>query len=415
MRTSVLAPLQLTARLWWRHWPTLFVLVLAGFIADHWLLDLAAGIGVRNHVLGLCALSTVVLVQLVVVIAMFHSLRPSLRVLGAVAATAPPEPRRRGAIDGLSLVLAPFFAYYAAWGLLGDSVRQYSLRGLEIDPFGEHGMLLDALHARGIALVIAATWLLRWYAKRRARDGGAWWQLPVTLCEASWLFIGLFALDKLKDRVLDWWHARVFAHALDDLLQQAAAMLPTAHGLLAPVLSALRDVGLYALLPLVWLALAAMIFGRAIGDADAVAATHARLARLTARYRNLPALPKRIGEHFVEGYRKRLLPVADCVRLTLRAGGPLLVLLCVGYRALDWLALWGWIGATRLIGAHALPEWQLIGNALGLVLVDPLRLSPSLLVEPLRICLLAAVLETTLAAAHAPATDVAAPSVPAQA
>lgn len=414
MRTTFLAPLQLTARLWWRHWPTLFVFVLAGFLAEHGLLDLAAEIGVRNHVLGLCALSTVVLVQLVVAIAMFHSLRPSLPVLGAIALKPPPEARRR-ALEGLSLVLAPFFAYYAAWGLLGDSVRQYSLRGLEIDPFGEHGMLLDALHARGIALVIGATWLLRWYAKRRARGGGAWWPLLVTLCEASWLFIGLFALDALKDRVLDWWHARVFAHAVDDALQQAAALLPTMHGVFAPVLAALRDVGIYALLPLVWLALAAMIFGRSIGDADALAATDVRLVRLTARYRNLPALPKRIGEHFVEGYRKRLLPVADCVRLTLRAGVPLLVLLCVGYRAIDWLALWGWIGATRLIGPHPLPEWQVIGNALGLVLVDPLRLSPSLLVEPLRICLLAAVLETTLAAAREPASPAAPSSVPVQA
>jgi hypothetical protein len=420
MHPSFLAPLQLTGRLWWRHWPQLMLLVLLGYLANHVLLEAAVRVGLANHVLGLCVLSAAVLAELLVVIAMFHTLKPSLPRLGTLAtsSTASEPKQRPRALDGVSLVLAPFYAYYATWGFLGDSVRQYSLRGLELDPFGQHGQLLDAVHASGLLLVVGASWALRRFALRRAeRTQRAPWQLLVTLCEASWLFIGLFVISKWKEQFLSWWNSRVVVQAGHDTAQTLFLHLPPpAHSALVSAWGTAHDIALGALLPLVWLAMAAMIFGRDVRRADQLTASNARLAHIADRYRGLPALPHYIGEHFIKGYRTRLLPVANCVRLTLGAGITLLLGLCIGYRALHWLSLWAWIGVTHLIGAHSLDAWQPIGNALGLLLVDPLQINASLAVEPLRICLLAAVLESALAATEKKVVASQAPlSVPAQA
>src|SRR5262245_59505448 len=81
MRPPVLSALQLTGRLWWHHWPQLVLLVLIGYLANHVLLEGALQLGIANHVLGLCSLAVVVLVKLVVIILMFHALKPSLPVI----------------------------------------------------------------------------------------------------------------------------------------------------------------------------------------------------------------------------------------------------------------------------------------------------------------------------------------------
>ena len=77
------------------------------------------------------------------------------------------------------------------------------------------------------------------------------------------------------------------------------------------------------------------------------------------------------------------------------------MVLAVGYRALGWLSLWAWIGLTHVIGPHSIEAWQVIASVLGLRAGRSAADHASLIVEPLRICLLAAVLETAVAAASA--------------
>jgi len=103
-------------------------------------------------------------------------------------------------------------------------------------------------------------------------------------------------------------------------------------------MSALTNVALYALLPLVWFAMTALIYGREVRQADELLASNAASPALRSVNRGLPAVVHRGTEHFVKGYRTRFLPVVNCVRLTLTAGLPLLLLLCLGYRALNWLS-----------------------------------------------------------------------------
>jgi hypothetical protein len=386
-------------RLWWRCWPQLMLLVLLRNLIGSLLLDASVAVGLRNHALGLVALSVPVLVDLLLIVAMFHVLKPWLPSVAQPEARAPVEPppagRREAFLHGVALALVPFFAVYSAWGLLGNLVRSYSLRGLAQSDLGSSVVLLDAVGARGVVATVLSTWCLRHAAKvLDARRPRPWWKIAITLCEAIWLFLGLFVLTAWKRRLVDWWETRA-AHAwLADLADGVFGRVPAE---LVAALGAVWELFLFALLPLVWLALAALIYGVDVQRTDELTTASPRMRRLAEGYRRLPRLVHHAGERLVSGARTRFVPVVNGVRRVLVAGLPLLVILAVGYRALDWLSLWGWIGATHLIGPRPIEEWRIIGDVLGLVLVDPLRIAPSLVVEPLRICLLAAVLETMLA------------------
>ena len=396
-------PLQLirtTLRLWWRHWPPLLLLVLLGYLLNDWLLRIVVEIGLRNHVLGLSLLSPLVVIELAVVIAMFHVLRPSLP---ALTQALPATPGDTGTARGerltttLALALVPFFAYYAGWGLLGETVREYSLAGLERDPFGKYGPLLDALKSHGLVISVAASWLLRRYAKaREARKHSSGWQALIVLCEANWVFIGLFVITRGKDLLMKWLESRVvwqyFGGADADVA--APVLAPTLFDSLA---NAAQGMFFAALLPLVWLAITALIFGRDLGE-QSLLATNKRLEKIVGSYDRLPALLRQFADDFVKSYRTRYVPVANSVRLTLQAGLTLLLCFCVGYRALEWLSAQAWIGATQLIGAHAMDFWRAIGGGLALLVGGPAGTTPSIVFEPLRICLLAATLELGVAA-----------------
>lgn len=407
-------PLQLvrtTFRLWWRHWPPLVLLVLVGHVLDSWLLRGVVEIGLRNHVLGLSLLAPLVVLELGIVIAMFHVLRPSLPALTqpSAAAESVPAPRGDRLAGALALALVPFFAYYAAWGLLGETIRDYSLAGLARDPFGQYGPLLDALKSSGLVLSVAVSWLLRRYAKaREAQQHSPSWQALIVLCEANWMFLGLFVLARAKDLAMKWLHSRVvweyFGGASPDLAQPVVT--PT---LLDALGNAAQGLFFAALLPLVWLAIAALIFGRDLGE-RALLASNRRLERAVTGYDALPSPLKKFGDDIVKGYRTRYVPIANSVRVTLHAGLGLLLAFCVGYRALDWLSVQAWIASTQWIGPHAMEFWRPVGDALALVIGGPLSDAPSIVFEPLRICLLAATLELGVAAwqQREPATTAAA-------
>src|SRR5882672_6704971 len=90
-----LLPLATTGRLWWHCWPQLVLLVLFRNLLGSYLIDGAVAVGIRNHVLGLCALSLPVLVDLLLIVAMFHVLKPWLPVVGRLETIPAIEPPRQ--------------------------------------------------------------------------------------------------------------------------------------------------------------------------------------------------------------------------------------------------------------------------------------------------------------------------------
>jgi hypothetical protein len=402
---------QLFLRLWRQAWPVLLLLAALGSIANELLLPLAVRLGYLNSLAGFAVLSLLVLAKLVVTVLMFVSLRPYLpAVAGLRDLPEPPSPgsRRGGARDLIGLValaLVPFFAYYAAWGFLGDTVRDYSIRALAAAQLGERVSVLDVPLSLWLALAIGLAWAVRKLAKAaQARRPSPGWQFLVVACDANWIFVGLYALSRWKDTAWSWLKetAPPYLLILRDwtlsLIGQARAAMPEAVDLAPPPLgTSLQSLFFYALLPLVWLLMTATIYGYDAKDPAALARDR-RAAAALARWQAAPKLVRDFAEHFIAGYRSRYLPVVNSVRLAFGASLSVLIALVVGYRLIGFAAAWLWIGLTRLIGPLDLDSWQVIANAIAFLLGGPSDIRGGILVESLRICLLAAVMETAIAA-----------------
>ena len=398
---DIVRPLVLAARLLARFWPQLLLIGALGVIARDLLLEAAVAVGLRYPLGGMVVLSLVVLTKLVVVVTMFAVLRPGLPALASLrqdaADAAAQGPRQRDADHMLAVtaaVILPFFAYYAAWGFLGDTVREYSRLALDRVPFGERLQIFDLLQSRGLVAAILACWMVRWLAKRmNARSHAPWWRLLIVAADASWVFIGLYALDRWKNDFIAWIGA---GPLLEELSMGAPALSIAAHAAEGFVPVEFRPPGLfeqaqnlffYALLPIVWLVIAAIINGYDLSAARTSATVAPSRATTWRKWlRDFVA-------HFVGGYRTRYRPVWTCLKLTLSAGLGTLLAFIVAWRALAWAGAWIWYGATRTLGPYDPETWQVVAGAMAVFIGSPSDLDGGILLDAARIALLAAVLE----------------------
>ncbi|GAA1736987.1 hypothetical protein GCM10009681_04460 [Luedemannella helvata] len=109
------------ARLWWRHWPALIAVYLAGAAASAWLIRLAVVVSRTSGTAGLLVFFLAPLATMTSLAVMLLLVRPSL-------------PRLRDGGRGsagdlvrhLAALLVPFLAIYASLGMLRDDGSAYS-------------------------------------------------------------------------------------------------------------------------------------------------------------------------------------------------------------------------------------------------------------------------------------------------
>src|SRR5690606_7337570 len=148
---------------------------------------------------------------------------------------------------------------------LGDTVREYSRMALAQVAFGERLDIFTILQSGGVVLSIAVCWLVRFVAKRlNSRASHPYWRLVVVAADATWIFIGLYALSVWMDQSIRGLGAAstLQQHAFDLLSPRTGAW---AAGDFVPVEfrpvplgDQLQALFCYALLPMVWLVMAAV-------------------------------------------------------------------------------------------------------------------------------------------------------------
>ena len=399
---DIVRPLVLTARLLARFWPQLLLIAAVGMILRDLLLNAAVGVGLNYPLGGMVTLSLVVLVKLLVVVAMFAALRPGLPALASLREEARmPETDMRWrdrsdrVLAATTVALLPFFAYYAAWGFLGDTVREYSRLALARVPFGESLNIFAFMRSGGLIAAIVFCWFVRWGAKRmHGRSHSPYWRLLVVAADATWIFIGLYALGVWKDDFIEWLGAGALVENLAMGVQRLSMAAHAAAGF-KPV--EFREPGIgeqaqrlffYALLPMVWLVMAAIINGYDLSAAPEAAAAPSGRSSTWRGWLN------DFLSHFIGGYRSRYQPVWTCLKLTLGAGLGTLLTFIVAYRMLNWLGAWLWYLATRTLEIHDLAVWQVAASVIGVFIGSPSDLDGGILLDAARIALLAAVLET---------------------
>lgn len=403
----------LAAHLLWRHWPQLLFWFFAQRVAYQWGLKLSIALTSQSPLLGYVGISLLVLVQLITTAMMFIALKPSLpNASGRLPGDALP-PLQPWATS-LSAALLPFFAFYVTWGFLENVKRDFGLNFFDQDlanaintaikPGGdpsEHENWRDVMQLKGVWIAVMVAGVVRYLAKRRAAaTGRLGWTLLATACEAYWVFIGVTVIasvagdfkqiwqtTRIYQAVTGWWeNPFVFHLSLQGLKQ-----------LLDPVMAFIGTVTKAALLPLVWLAITAIIYGLDLRKRQRIDHADSSLGTLADEYKHSHFLVRRVVGKFSGGWDSKGVPVVNSIRLVLRGGLPALLTLCVGWELLSFLDAWGWRAAVHLIGPMEQDTWHNVAGAVGMLIGDPTTLQPSLFAQVLRTVLLAATFDRAMA------------------
>ena len=394
----------LSGRLFLSHGAMLSAIWAAGYLATQLVMRAAVELGLISRLAGLVMLSAAVLVQLMVFVGSFAVLRErAVEPDGTLDASSRPA----GASDSLSAMmvsaLIPFYAYYAGWGLLGDTLRGYSQQFMTAqmaradftDPT-PLGAALDIGQTGWVVLAVVLVWALRRFAKARQKGSrAAVWPLAVVACEATWAALGLYVISGWKDGVADWLATLpspedVFSGlisgaqaAVSDTAQRPVDWPPE-----FALWPSLVRLFWYSLLPLIWFNLGAIVNEY---DPHLIRAETRRVGDgAIARWKGMSRPVRDFIGHGWMGLLKRWHAVLNGVLLASSAGVALTISVLVLWRLVDWLGNWAWIGLAWAIGPHDMADWQLLQLPLNLCFGLPGESPGGLLVSPLQFCVLAA-------------------------
>ncbi|MEH3088541.1 MAG: hypothetical protein PGN24_02725 [Microbacterium arborescens] len=387
------------ARLFAAHWPALLAWYLGGALANYVVIEVAGFVGAFTSVGGLLLMPLAILAPLVSYVAMFLVLRDGMPRLEELAPRAPDvRERRRQFVRALLGGILPFFAFYAAWGFLRGDMQDYTARALEVRTgeflahtdvvFGAAGTVdrlgFDAVTIPIIVVAFAGRWAYKRWNARMPR-----WSSPVAVyLEAVWVFLTVYLISDGLGQVTAWVQSRQAMVWLADLRAGLTGALAPVGFVWDGVEWLLGEAGGILLLPIAWLTIAGVLYGQA------VAASAPKLAgripeKVRTRYGAIPARARRRLDDVGGSLVGRFRPIGAALVLMWRAGPALIggyVLLFTAVVALEPLV---GLGITRLVGPHDLvSEWMVFDQLLVLAV--------GLIVEPVRVALVAGAYERTL-------------------
>jgi hypothetical protein len=411
-RHDLLRPLSL----WARYWPQLAACYLLGLLARRATIELAAWAGYDNDWWASLIMPMAGVARLGSYVAMFLVLRPALPAL------APAERRGAQRVDIFTSVIVPFFAIYLAWRLFREDWLAFETRALDYR-IGDavvgavSGERVTELNP-GSLPVGATTWILiagalviRW-ALGRVKDRLPTWMVAVRIyVDALWVFLVLsFSVNQgltvlinptkwiAQRRIMVWFsetRGQLFSHVqpLETVWDTAMWILRTAFGGVA--------------VPLMWLAVAGIVYGVGI-TADWRGAVQRMAGRqagelmdrsadaqtaVRSRWLTLPKYVRDKGTEHATAQLGKFKPITDAARVIMHAGIPALALYVLAYIVLAWLdmtgAFYGVVsgdgyplrGMAWVLGPHPQAFWSAFNGTLTLI--------SHLIIEPLRICLIA--------------------------
>ena len=395
--------ISLSLKLALRHGPVLAAIWAAGFLASKILLRVSVEIGLESRLLGLVTLSTVLLVQLLVFVGSFTLLRDA-----SPPDAAPPSDATEtsGAMPWaavLVVALIPFYGYYAGWGLMGNTLREYAQLLIETEmsrtdfsTAAQARSAFDVGQTYWVVCAVALVWLMRRLAKRQqTASAAAIWPMIVVVCEATWAALGLYVISGWISGIAAWLAALPVSGAVFSAIAgpayaetSAIALRPVDWPPLFEPWPFVTQLFWYALLPLVWFNLGAIVHGH--NPNEIAERTRVAGAGAIRRWQSLSKPVRDFLGHFWMGTLKRWHAVANGVMLAGSAGLRLMLSVLVLWRLVDWLGNWAWIGAAHLIGPHDRLVWGLLEQPLDALFGPPGAPPGGLLVSPLQFCVLAA-------------------------
>lgn len=377
------AVLRTALRLLARHWPALFALSFAGLAARAFLTVAAVRVGRFESLAGLLVFVLVPITTLTALILMLRVLRYSLPWLR----TVPDPARQRRSIDVIGSVLVPFLAVYASYGYLQADQNSYFYALWFSDPTRK---LRSPSHLLVIAVVAAAFGLrafLGWWSVSRRRP---WFGVVRAYLEVIWIGIGASLVEAFQEQGWSWLSARRVVHGGAQAVRDLGGVSDPVHRLLGWAGTLLGSGDTVIVVPIAWLAVGAVIYGRKIADESDP--RDAALARKVARqWIRLPRFVRRILAYFRDGASERFGPLVQGVRVLFRAGLGSMLLFCLLFLVTQTASVWLFELERALIGPRDLFHFWM-------PLSQPLSVLNDGLSTVLLACLLGAAIDRVLRA-----------------
>jgi len=347
--------------------------------------------GAKAQAAGIAVLALLVVVSLAMYVTMFLVLRGELpfhrrAVAEGVLAPDGVEPGRESQLlDAIAAALLPFLAFYAAYKFLQTEALDYEYQ-LAVHKVNETAATVltgGTVAPQSTGLQSLSTWLfiglgvtaylLRFVFKKWKKDEeGPVRKLFVTYLEALWIFVVIYQASSyipspktwLKERQVWQWLHDGYTWVLDHVLgvDQVREVWDTVTGFVAAGIADLWDA---AVLPLMWITMTAVIYGRVVQKLDK---PRWRFDRITHRWQQTPRIVRVAGNSVMSDWKDRWTPVVEAFRLVVRSGlrpmlGYFLAWAVVTFAASAvWIALKVWV-----LGPHTLQFWQVIDEPLNLV------------------------------------------------
>ncbi|MGB3539431.1 MAG: hypothetical protein WBA42_14835 [Mesorhizobium sp.] len=407
------AHLRLSTSLLLRFGAPLSAIWMGSYLLNILLLRGAVEIGLLSRFAGLIALAPIILLQLIVFAAMFIVLRDGLPLLRRRRQppgpkSGEPEVRDGGFFTGALLaVLIPFYGYYAGWGFLSNTLRDYSKLFLDtqmsridfLNPEKSGPTALEVQSSLWVGVAVLIIWVLRRVAKQRYKKAGnRFWPLFIVACETTWVLLGLYLISGWQAQFAEWLaHLPSPQELLQSLVPAAGAEVtsPAVRPVDWPAEFRpwpwLTSLFWYSVLPLIWFNLGAIIYGHDLNMMTG--ATERVTHRVLTPWTRLPKPITDFIGYFWGGTVKRWHAVVNGMILAASAGVALTVSVIVLWRLADWLGRWAWIGAAQLVGPQGQQVWRLAEHPLNILFGFPGQPQTGLIVVVVQFCVLAAGLE----------------------
>ncbi|GAA4288528.1 hypothetical protein [Georgenia daeguensis] len=347
------------------HWPALLLLAVVGVLARELLLEAAVVVSRASSVLS----------QLVLALAPFAQL---LTVVGMLLVM-----RRRGAgerpvlalVTGAAAVMLPFLVIYEHYGNLADDVVTFGagtaddLVATITAPGAGDGEIASRLPAgtsltvlTSVAVALVLRRLLDRLASRAGSDGRrSSLRLAAGYCEVVWLVLGAYVVTVLADGASTWWSTRRVGAGLATWWESVTITWPTL-GTVAETAASGAGLLLAAaatafLVPLAWLALAAIIYG--VQAARVLTARDLHGARVAGRAVGL------LGDvrtdralRLATDPGRRYGAVLGATVLVVRAGWQPILMFCLAFLLADNAAVVVTELARAVVGPQTLLAWS---------------------------------------------------------
>lgn len=398
--------------LWVRYFPQLAACYLLGYLGRLGAIELAAWAGYDNHWWAAVIMPLAGLARLAAFVGMFLVLRPAFPVLANFST------KKLREVDIFSTIVLPFFAIYMAWQMFREDWLAFEARALvyRVDDSVTSPEPVE-LHPESIpvgtsTLVLIGSALVLRYALGFLKDRMPKWMIAVRVyVDTLWVFLALsFSVNQGLTWLINpagWIAERRIVVWFSETREAAFSHFQPLNAIWDTAMWALRTVFGGAAVPLVWLAVAGIVYGvtATVGWRDTlrrVAGARAdsvfeRAApahkRVSSRWGIVPkSLREKARDHAV-GQLGKFRPIVDSANLILHGGLLALALYVLGYLGLAWLDMAGSFYRAQIGDGYLLrgvawalgPQpWVFWSNFTGIV-----SLLSHLLIEPLRICLIA--------------------------